>query len=67
MTHRHYDIVIVVCGTAGLTAGLCALEEDVDVGVLDKPSRKRRGGHTRFTKSLIPTAGVGVNAEFDGR
>lgn len=66
MDKPEYDIVIIGCGIAGLSAGLKAAELDKSVCVLEKSPKEHRGGHTRFTESFrIPTADIDINAEFN--
>lgn len=66
MREIEYDIVIVGCGIAGLSAGLRASELGRSVGILEKSPKEHRGGHTRFTESFrIPTQDIDVDAEFN--
>ncbi|MFB6299672.1 MAG: FAD-dependent tricarballylate dehydrogenase TcuA [Halobacteriales archaeon] len=63
-TRDGYEIVIVGCGVAGLTAGLAAAEAGASVAVLEKSPKKHRGGHTRFTESFrIPTADIDLDKD----
>lgn len=66
MKQNEYDIVIVGCGIAGLTAALRASELEESVAILEKSPKKHRGGHTQFTESFrIPTADIDIDADFD--
>ncbi|SEH13473.1 tricarballylate dehydrogenase [Natronorubrum sediminis] len=67
MDQEAYDVVIVGCGIAGLTAGLRATEQDYSVAILEKAPKANRGGHTRFTESFrIPTADIDLeDVEFN--
>lgn len=66
MKRESYDIVIVGCGIAGLTAGLRAAELDRSVVLLEKAPEHNRGGHTQFTESFrIPTADIDIDTEFN--
>ncbi len=66
MKRKNYDIVIIGCGIAGLTAGLHLTEEDISVAVLEKAPKEHRGGHTQFTESFrIPTADIDLDVEFN--
>ncbi|MDR9429915.1 MAG: FAD-dependent tricarballylate dehydrogenase TcuA [Natronomonas sp.] len=66
MNEERYDVVIVGCGVAGLTAGLRASELGASVCVLEKSPKKHRGGHTRFTESFrIPAADIDLDVEFN--
>lgn len=66
MNSEQYEVVIVGCGIAGLSAGLRAAEEGKSVAILEKSPRNHRGGHTRFTESFrIPTADINLDVEFN--
>lgn len=52
-----YDVVIVGCGMAGLSAGVRAAELGRDVAILEKSPKEHRGGQTRFSESFrVPSA-----------
>lgn len=52
-----YDIVVVGCGMAGLSAGVRAAELDHEVAILEKSPKESRGGQTRFSESFrVPSA-----------
>lgn len=60
-----YDLVIVGCGIAGLTAGIAAAEAGVSAVVLEKAPEERRGGQTQYTESFrIPTGDIDLDLEF---
>ncbi|RQH02576.1 FAD-dependent tricarballylate dehydrogenase TcuA [Natrarchaeobius oligotrophus] len=66
MSQNEYDIVVIGCGIAGLSAGLRGAQLGHSVCVLEKSPKEHRGGHTRFTESFrIPTANIDIDAEFD--
>ncbi|WP_049928971.1 FAD-dependent tricarballylate dehydrogenase TcuA [Halopiger goleimassiliensis] len=63
---KSYDVVVVGCGIAGLSAGLRAAEQDLSVAILEKAPEENRGGHTQFTESFrIPTADIDMDVEFN--
>jgi len=60
-----YDIVVVGCGIAGLSAGIRAAEEDASVLILEKAPKELRGGQTQYTESFrIPTGDVDLDLDF---
>nr|WP_245902868.1 FAD-dependent oxidoreductase [Salinigranum rubrum] len=57
MDRLRYDVVVVGCGMAGLSAGLRAAELDRSVAILEKSPKEHRGGQTRFSESFrVPSA-----------
>ncbi len=57
MSQQYYDIVVVGCGMAGLTAGLRAAELGQSVAVLEKSPKAERGGQTGYSESFrVPSA-----------
>ncbi len=46
------DVVVVGCGIAGLAAANRAAELGLDVTVLEKSPKEKRGGHTRHSESF---------------
>lgn len=46
------DVIVVGCGIAGLTAANRAAELGLDVTVLEKSPKDKRGGHTRYSESF---------------
>jgi tricarballylate dehydrogenase len=57
-----YDIIVVGCGVAGLSAAMRATEEGAKVGVLERSAKDMRGGNSRYTEAFlrIKPAGDGV-------
>jgi tricarballylate dehydrogenase len=54
---REYDVVVVGCGIAGVSAGLRAAELGAEVAILEKSPERHRGGQTRFSESFrVPSA-----------
>lgn len=54
-THQ-YDVVVVGCGVAGLSAALSARECGARVAVLERAPEAERGGNTRYTGASIRMA-----------
>jgi tricarballylate dehydrogenase len=50
---QHFNIVIVGCGVAALTAAVAAAEAGASVAVLERSMREERGGNTRYTTAAI--------------
>ena len=48
----HQSVIVVGCGIAGLSASNRAAELGLDVTVLEKSPKERRGGQTRFSESF---------------
>ena len=48
-TPIHYDVLIVGAGNAACAAAMAALEKKVSVGMIEKASRKDRGGNSALT------------------
>ena len=60
-----YDLVVVGCGIAGLSAAIAAAEGDVPVVVLEKAPEDRRGGQTQYSESFrLPTADIDLDLDF---
>lgn len=52
-----YDVVVIGCGIAGLSATNRAAELGLSVAMLEKAPEEHRGGHTRFSESFrVPSA-----------
>jgi tricarballylate dehydrogenase len=51
--HEVFDVIVVGAGNAAFTAALAARLEGARVLVLEKASRKLRGGNTRFTGGIF--------------
>ena len=54
-THE-FDVVVVGCGVAGLTAAVAAQEAGARVAVLERAPVEERGGNTRYTTAAIRMA-----------
>jgi tricarballylate dehydrogenase len=48
-----FDIIVVGCGVAGLSAALTAANEGAKVGVLERSTREVRGGNSRYTEAYL--------------
>lgn len=51
--HLAFDVVIVGCGVAGLSAALEALERGASVALLERSDIEERGGQTRWTEAQM--------------
>ena len=48
-----FDVVIVGCGVAGLSAAVAAAEAGATVAVLERSTYDERGGNTRYTEAYL--------------
>lgn len=48
-----YDVVVVGCGIAGLSAAVSAAETGARVAVLERSTKDERGGNTRWTEAFM--------------
>jgi len=53
MADRDFDVVVVGCGVAGLSAAVAAAETGATVAVLERSTYDERGGGTRYTTAAI--------------
>lgn len=49
----HFDVVVVGCGVAGLSAAVAAAEASARVAVLERSTYDERGGNTRYTTAAL--------------
>lgn len=62
MQSHEYDIVVIGCGMAGLSAGLRAAELGHSVALLEKSPKEERGGQTRYSESFrVPSANTDLD------
>lgn len=53
MSRHAFDVVVVGCGVAGLSAAVAAAEQGARVGVLERAPAEERGGNTRYTEAFL--------------
>ena len=49
----NFDLVVVGCGIAGLSAAATALQAGARVAILERSVKEERGGNTRWTEALL--------------
>ena len=52
MVERTFDVIVVGCGIAGLSAAVMAQQNGASVAILERAPKEERGGNTRYTESL---------------
>lgn len=49
----NFDVIVVGCGVAGLSAAMAAMEAGARVAILERSSVEDRGGQTRWTEAMM--------------
>ncbi len=50
---HNFDVIVVGCGVAGLSAAVAAAESGAKVAVLERSTYDERGGNTRYTEACL--------------
>jgi len=53
MSANSFDVAVVGCGIAGLSAAATALQAGARVAVIERSPKEERGGNTRWTEALL--------------
>ncbi len=53
MTEFNFDLIVVGCGAAGLSAAVAGAENGLKVAVLERSTQSDRGGQTRWTEAYL--------------
>jgi tricarballylate dehydrogenase len=51
--NKSFDVVVVGCGVAGLSAAVTAAQAGLSVAVLERTSKEERGGQSRWTEAYL--------------
>lgn len=63
---EQFDLVVVGCGVAGLSAAVSGLEKGLRVAVLERAPKEERGGQSRYTEAYLRMKGATeVSDDFD--
>ncbi|TDF82622.1 FAD-dependent oxidoreductase [Pseudomonas sp. H9] len=53
MAELSFDLVVLGCGVAGLSAAVAGAQRGLRVAVLERATREERGGQSRFTEAYL--------------
>ena len=53
MDDLSFDVVVVGCGIAGLSAAVMAQQNGARVAILERAPKDERGGNTRYTMEAV--------------
>ncbi len=53
MSPKNFDVIVVGCGIAGLSAAATALQAGAKVALVERAPKEERGGQTRWTEALL--------------
>ena len=53
MSDTRFDVIVVGCGIAGLSAAVSAAENGARVAILERATLEERGGQTRYTEAYF--------------
>lgn len=63
-----YDVIVVGCGVAGLSAAVTAVEKEARVAVLERSPKDVRGGNSRYTEAFFRMSDeTRVSEDFEDR
>jgi len=49
MERDKFDVIVVGCGIAGLSAAITAQQNGARIAILERAPKEERGGNTRYT------------------
>ena len=52
MDRDNFDVIVVGCGIAGLSAAITAQQNGARIAILERAPKDERGGNTRYTESF---------------
>ena len=53
MDSSSFDVIVVGCGIAGLSAAASARQVGARVAIVERAPKEERGGNTRWTEALL--------------